>query len=393
MVDISKNQKHNILIIFNSLIGTIGGGSRHIVHVTDYWSAQNHIDFLISKSGFAVAEEYIKEYSNPNKKIILYSTPLDKYKRKEFNKIWVYLSRLISSCLLLLKSKDKYDIIISANYQSQNTLPALIKKIKNKKSKLVVYIHESSPYFEKKPLILKLLSKINWNLNLFLIKKYFDKIILVNKDSRNHFIKSGFSSEKLFLSSNGIKYKEILKIDSQEKEFDGVFLGRLVNRKGVHDLLKIWKIVLIDYPNAKLCIIGEGEEREKLERNFKQAGLEKNIVLAGKISDNEKYAILKKSKVFVFPSYQEGWGIVIAEALSCGLPVVAYNLEVYKEVFNNCVIGVELGNPKKMANEIINVFNNLSIFERTSEEGKKFVSKYDWQKVADLELSNLELLF
>lgn len=64
--------------------------------------------------------------------------------------------------------------------------------------------------------------------------------------------------------------------------------------------------------------------------------LEHNILIYGRCSDVKLYSLLKSSKVFIFPSFFEGWGIVVAEALACGLPVVAYDIPAIRENFGSC---------------------------------------------------------
>ena len=146
-------------------------------------------------------------------------------------------------------------------------------------------------------------------------------------------------------------------------------------------------------PLAKLCIIGEGQVRTKLENQVKNEKLDDNILFMGSVSENEKYRLLKKSKIFIYPSYQEGWGIVIAEALACELPVVTYNLPVYRNIFNNYLFTVEVGNIDKLADKVISTLDNLEEYNQFIIDARMYISKYDWKEVANLELKSIEHSF
>ena len=390
-------KKLDILVVFNSLMGgAIGGASRHIIEVADYWCISNKVHFLISKSGYRVAEEYIQKNPNYNNDIILYTTPFDDSK----NRMLVYLSRIIKNVLMIPRLRKDYDVIVAPNYLPQNTIPAIF--LKRKKTKLVVYFHTVQPslrasYLRGMNLLQRIISIINWKVCVFLAR-FFDLIFVVNEAVRNYFIdEKGFAPEKVVVVNNGIPYKEIESIDIGKKEYDGVFLGRLVQRKGIYDMIEIWRDVVKKYPSAKLCMIGGGSEKEKLEMKIREEGLEESVILAGMVSDGEKFKLMKESRVFVSPSYYEAKPIVLLEAFACELPIVAYDLpvfeEVYQEFFNiGCVSTIEIGNYEGMTKKIIDIVENWEAYEKISKEAKKFVSKYDWKKIANYQLSCIEKL-
>ena len=143
----------------------------------------------------------------------------------------------------------------------------------------------------------------------------------------------------------------------------------------IPDLVKAWKIVVRKHPFAKFCIIGDGPERKKIEEKIKEEGLVKNITLVGRVPEGEKYELMKESKIFIFPSYQEGWGIVIAEAMACGLPVVAYDLPVYREVFDEYINTVEMGNYRQMAEKSVDIIENYQNYEKNAKKSEGFCIK------------------
>ena len=100
-----------------------------------------------------------------------------------------------------------------------------------------------------------------------------------------------------------------------------IFAGRLIEQKGVFDLLKIWSIVYAKHPDWQLDIYGDGELRDELEKRIDKMNIGVKLHLpTAKIMD--KFC---DSSIFVLSSIFEPFGLVIVEAMSCGLPVVSFD--------------------------------------------------------------------
>jgi glycosyltransferase involved in cell wall biosynthesis len=246
-----------------------------------------------------------------------------------------------------------------------------------------VYLHGISIPADN---ILRSMISIAYNIfGLLFCIKYAHLIFVVNSSTRRYLLHQGVESERVVVTMNGVETKEIVNL-KEKKIFDACFMGRLVKSKGVYDLLSIWKTVCSKRPNAKLAILGDGPERERLEKLIFETGLMTNITLFGFVTGDKKYRVLKSSKIFIFPSYLESWGISIAEAMACGLPVIAYNLSIYKEAFDNKIITVCLGDVEGMAKHVIYLLENPEIAIKIGETNREFVKKYDWKTIAEKEL-------
>jgi glycosyltransferase involved in cell wall biosynthesis len=92
-------------------------------------------------------------------------------------------------------------------------------------------------------------------------------------------------------------------------------------------------------------MVGEGEEYDNLQKLILQNKLEDRVKLLGYLKDTEPllYELLQGCDFFLFPSYEEGYGIVIAEAIAAGKPVIAYELPHYGKAFNHSIITVPKG--------------------------------------------------
>lgn len=100
-----------------------------------------------------------------------------------------------------------------------------------------------------------------------------------------------------------------------------VALGRLTKEKGYIHLLNSFYHVLLDQKDAGLVIVGEGSERECLEKRVKELGIEENVMFCG--MKQNPFPYLKNAQVFVLSSITEGFPNVLVEAMCCGRPVIA----------------------------------------------------------------------
>lgn len=288
-----------------------------------------------------------------------------------------------------LKSETEKIIIYASSDLFWEVIPAFIFKIRNKGFEWVQVIHHIYPDWKKRPgnKIIGFLGYYLQKFSLWLIRKKADKIILMNNLVKNDLLLRNFDEEKMYVSANGINFDYFNSLEKAGLSYAGVFLGRLDASKGVSDFIPIWKKVCEKIPEAKLAIIGGGEEnfKRKLSRKIKESGMEKNIEMLGFLENDKVFPILKSSKIFLFPSYEEGWGIAIAEAMACGLPVVSWNLPVYKEIFEKHTIQVEENDLDVFSEEIIKLLEREDLRKKIADEGKEFIQKHSWDNVAKKE--------
>ncbi len=104
-----------------------------------------------------------------------------------------------------------------------------------------------------------------------------------------------------------------------------LFLGGLKRRKNLFFLLDAWREVTRARPDARLVIAGAGPLLEPLRRRAAELGQERAVVFAGYVPEGEKVAYYNLADLLLSPSAMEGFGLAVAEAMSCGLPVVVSN--------------------------------------------------------------------
>jgi glycosyltransferase involved in cell wall biosynthesis len=165
----------------------------------------------------------------------------------------------------------------------------------------------------------------------------------------------------------------------------------------VLDLPEILAEVLKVYPNIKLEIIGDYKDdiKEKIEQEFRKLGFFNNVDILGYM-ENKKDAFKKilSSKAVIFPSYEEGWGLALFEAILLKMPVVVYRLPIFDELFGEDILSADKGNKKEFAKKIIFCIdpkNNEEVLKSVEKCYEK-AKKYDWENVFNNERQRIQLL-
>jgi phosphatidylinositol alpha-1,6-mannosyltransferase len=101
-----------------------------------------------------------------------------------------------------------------------------------------------------------------------------------------------------------------------------MFLGGLKPRKNLPFLFRVWRDVVRRVPTARLLVVGTGPEEHALRATAREQGVDGHVVFTGTVPERDKVSYYNLADVFVSPSTLEGFGLSVAEAMSCGLPVV-----------------------------------------------------------------------
>lgn len=197
-------------------------------------------------------------------------------------------------------------------------------------------------------------------------------IVLGNK--WNSIIQKIEPSTKTVVISNAVHIPEkTAKWD--ENLFQVLFLGVLVKRKGVHDLLKAVERIKQHglASDLKVIIAGIGEEEEHLKEIVHRCKIESAVEFVGWIDGEKKQRLLETSQMLVLPSYNEGLPVSILEAISYGLPVVATNVGDVSSVVRNDENGflIQPGDIEALADAIERIKaseKNYKAFSQKSRE-------------------------
>ena len=149
-----------------------------------------------------------------------------------------------------------------------------------------------------------------------------------------------------------------------------VAVGRMHRQKGYAHLLEAFKIVN-ETTEARLIIVGDGNLKEELHRTAGSLGIDSKIAMVG---ETEPYTYMRHGDIFVLSSLYEGFGIVLIEAMSLGIPVISTDCDHGpREIIENGKNGllVPVADPPKMASEIIRLIRDKKLRDTLGEEAQK----------------------
>ena len=185
--------------------------------------------------------------------------------------------------------------------------------------------------------------KLHRRLLISLTLKLCDAHVIVSETMKRDAIEAGSREDKIYVVHNmymppNMEINEELVKSTKEKY--GVphnrkillSVSRLHKKKGLEYLIKSMKNILPHEDNVCLVIVGEGEERGRLEALVKQLNLEKFVTFTGFVDEKEKHALIKGCDVFCMPSIQEGLPIALFDPMYYSKPIVVTNVSGVFEV-------------------------------------------------------------
>lgn len=383
-------KKQKVLVIANGIFGKkpgLSGGDVRFLEIVRNWAKEGHeIHLLSSPEALEICK--IFEFSP----ILHALSGPDECTRLTF--IW----RAIQSMFILPASLDDFHegLIYSVNDSVFDSVPAWRLKLRlGEKVRWAAVVHWLPPFppwkRKKSTLFNSIMFFFNERLSILLVKRFADVVLAVSNSTSQQLKDYGLDMKKVRSVKCGVNYVQVRRIVTQikMKAYDAIFMKRAQAVKGIYDFIDIWRRVVDVFPKAKLIIVGgEGDDELALKEDVDNAGLTKNVKFTGYIhSFEEKFSYLAQSKVFVLPSYEENWAIVIGEAMAAGIPVVAYKLKELVEVWGKHVSWAETGNTEEFAGKVIQILKNSKRYDGQKTRALRFIKNFDWQEIADRELS------
>ena len=267
-----------------------------------------------------------------------------------------------------LNSKAPFDVVHS---QSSAALAWLFRS----KKKLIVTMHGN--LFTESQLNKEFFNKKNFIDKVFIILKLYKSLIihfltkklLVQSNSiivPTEFSKKQFSNnkidKKIRIINHGIN-DDLLKRESKEIA-KGKFgwngkqvllcLGRLIEEKGFQIAIEALANLNKEFENLILVIVGKGNYETEIKKKIQELNV-KNVIFVGYVNDEEKYLYYSAADIFIYPELtQPAFGLVAAEAMSCGTPVIASQHEAIREVLGSNEMLFRVGDWKELAIKISN---------------------------------------
>jgi glycosyltransferase involved in cell wall biosynthesis len=214
-------------------------------------------------------------------------------------------------------------------------------------------------------------------------------------------------TEKVELLTMGIDFDDFVQMnrDAAQKKIGLVpgkqyivYVGTLVVRKGVEDVLNALPAILKEFPNAVLLVVGVGYMKRRLVALAQELGVTANVAFVPShddspiVPDHMLPSYYSAADVVVMPSWNEGLGIVAVEALACGAPLIATNVGGLPEVLANFKAGmlVPPRSPEALARAVIDVLSGKQSFVIDRQNARRV---YDWRVIAAKNLAVYDTLF
>ena len=182
---------------------------------------------------------------------------------------------------------------------------------------------------------------------------------------------------------NGIEIPEPAQATHEKCHRVALFVGRIYPVKGLLNLVKAWATVR---PQNWRCIIAGPDEaghRKEVEATVRDAGLGRDFAFPGAVTDDEKGDLYRSADLFVLPSFTENFGLVVAEALACGVPVITTRGTPWESLHHHdCGWWVELGvEPLAAALKEATALSDAKRREM-GQRGRDFVTAtFSWPKI------------
>jgi glycosyltransferase involved in cell wall biosynthesis len=255
----------------------------------------------------------------------------------------------------------------------------------------------SLPFAHKRPKLISSFYGVEFKflkskLTKFLIKlivKKSEQITAISHYTAGEIKKYGNKDIKIIPFGAAVKLIEKKEFKKEKKEKIVLFVGRLVKRKGVKYLILAFKEVIKTIP-AKLLIVGDGGERENLEKLVKNLALNNQIEFKGFVSDKELADYYQNCDLFVLPAIidekgdTEGLGVVLLEAMVYKKPVIASAVGGILDIVKNYENGILVPekDEKALKEKIVEVLTNEELAKNLGEKGYQFVKEnFSWEKI------------
>ena len=203
-----------------------------------------------------------------------------------------------------------------------------------------------------------------------------------SKNIKTLIISNGVDLSK-FKKSNNKKFVKKHKLNLLNKRI--LFVGRLNPEKSVETLIKAMPIIIKNYNNIHLDIVGTGNMQLTLVELSKKLRLEKYITFFGKVSDQDLILAYNSCDLFCLPSLAELEGMVVLEAMACGKPLLIANSDNSASVYfvNDNGFLFKPKDPLDLANKAIKILKNNKLRKTMAEKSYQTARNYDINKSID----------
>lgn len=378
----------------NRLVRTSGGGLSGLLPLLPHWKKLNHDIEFVTNSLDSGASEYSKMFVThvvPSFGTKFYHSKLQIFLVTFFSFAiqLTSMSKIIEHSIELEKKKA---ILLNVDGGISNVIVSVYLKRKYNIMPIVNFHHiPPGPLWygrRRGSFIRNLLIYLNTSIALAIGKIFELTISLGNPDELRT---RGWKYENVFSNLYPMDFGEFQQVSDNNKEYDASFLGRISPNKGIIDLIKVWKEVVRVSPTAKIILMGAKTDDKfirRVERLIHKFNLVDNIIITGPVSEIVKRENLRNSRLFLFPSYEEGWGISITEAIVNGSLPIVYDLPAYNYL-GKSLPKVRVGDTENMVRYVMRFIDDSVLRQKIVAELRSIMKSYISENVAKVNLDSI----
>lgn len=211
--------------------------------------------------------------------------------------------------------------------------------------------------------------------------RHFDAVAPLSADLMNDMKRLKVPANKTVFIENGVDLTESLNLPVKQPSAEPLdnpvigYVGQLIPRKGIGDMISAFEKVCQTHPTAKLKIVGDGEQREQLETQAKQLKCAANIEFLGFRDD--RLELVQQFDLFCMTSELEGIPRCLMESLSLNTPAVAYDIPGVDQLIIHEQNGLLAphGNVDKLAEQLLRMIDDNDLRIRLTLKGKQVVEE------------------
>jgi glycosyltransferase involved in cell wall biosynthesis len=332
------HRPRRVFFIANGLFGTsIAGGDIHFLHLARGARDAGHEVVFV---GPAVTEHVLRREGLDFPVLLTDRHPAGEFRcsglRAQLTVFGRFLARLVRS-RRIVRAIQEHDIAYAVSDYWVDTLPVVWSGAGLK----MMILHMRAPsakdaLFSDRPDIAgSRLGSLHYALSQRSSLRRFrvlpaKRILHVHPSSVPYLEDAGFSPSEIVFVPVGLDVAAADRVPDQPKLYDSIWIGRIHRQKGLDDLIEVLRALAHAVPGFRAVLVGDVEDH--LRPRIEAAGIGDAVRFAGVVMGEEKFRLIKSSRMMLIPSHYEGWPAVIGEALICGVPVLGYDLPGYRPV-------------------------------------------------------------
>jgi len=221
--------------------------------------------------------------------------------------------------------------------------------------------------------------------------RHCDHATVVSTAMSDRLVSMGCSTGNITVQSMGVDLtKQFVPDENAVKSHNIIYVGRLVEKKGVKTLIGSINLLKDKHPDLTVALIGDGPEKPDLVQQCRQLGVNEQIKFLGSMPNNRVPEFYQSAKIAVVPSIvaadgdQEGLGLVAVEAMGCGCATIVSDLPALRDVVVDRETGLTFtaGNDTDLAEKISTLMCKPDLSAQLGRAGRQSViGKFDWHTV------------